>query len=230
MYKTFLAITISLLVFVMNGAHAETTPFEGVLEAYGEGSGVTNSVTLSMKGNKARLFPKSNLTSATNGMPLLDYDAFKIYLLSEKEKYYLEMPLEAMEKNLSATPLKLASTGKNSAFLSVNAAEFKGTDKETGVDITAYGSKDIVSKVNVLIAFQRISADGLSISKAGRALLDMGYFPVKVLASKSGKVFFTWELKNIELKTIDPAVLQVPAGYVKFSEYMKKNAKKKGGR
>jgi len=228
--KAILFILVCTIVFKLNGLYAQTAAFEGILEAYGEGPGVTNSAELHIKGSKARLFPKTIMGEATNGLPLLDYDAMKITLLADKEKYYLEMPVEAMENNLTAVPLKLTATSKKEPYLTVTAQEFKGTDKETGVDITAYGTKEISSKINILIAFQRMASDGLSISKTGRALLDMGYFPVKVLASRSGKVFFTWELQKIEPKTIDAGLLTVPANYIKFSEYMKKSTKKKGGR
>lgn len=230
MNKVIGLLFAGVLFFAAVSLHAEVIT-EGAAEGYAQGPEVTNSATLYFKGNKARLFPKSNAgMPVTNGLPLLDYDNLKMILISDKEKYYMEMPLAPMENNLTNQPLKLVSTGKKSEYLKVNIEEFKGTEKETGAEIIAYGTKDVVSKINPLIAFQRISKDGLALSKAGRALQDMGYFPVRIQALKSGKVFFFWEIRSIDPKKVDASMMEIPAGYLKFADYMKKKNRVKSGR
>ena len=229
MNRKFFFLLIVLVAGLFAGAFAAEAPFEGVLEAYGEGGGMSNSATLYIHGDKARLSTQ-NKALATNGMPILDYEKMKISLLADKEKYYMEMALDQMENNLTAQPLVLKPTGKKETILGVAAEEFKGTDKETGVSIVAYGTKDIVSKVNVLVSFQKIMPDALAVSKTGRALLDMGYFPLKVNAVKGKDAIFNWQIKNIEKKKVDPSLFVILYNYMKFSDYMKKNTKKNRGR
>lgn len=227
--KIYSSLIVSFLFAITAASYAETALFEGIFEAHGEGPGVTNTAFVHMNGNKARLYLQ-NQAAATNGLPILDYDKMKIFLLADKEKYYLEMPLDAMESALTAEPLVLKPTGKKETFVTLNAEEFKGTDKETGVSIVALGTKDIVSKVNILVSFQKLSQDGLAVSKTGRALLNMGYFPVRVFATKGGQNVFTWEIKSVEKKKVELSQFEVPSGYMKFSEYMKKNIKSRRGR
>lgn len=230
MKKISALLALMSAAFLLQTAFAEVPAlFEGVVEAAGVGPGMTNSATIYLKGKKAKILPKEAI-GGTNGYPILNMETMKISMIATTEKYWMEMPIEAVVKSIEAGTVNLKASGKKDTLLGHPAEEWVGKDNEKKVEVHIWGTPDAKPGVNFFTGFARMSDDGLVIARAGQEMIAKGLCPLKVTATKEGKSVFVWEISKMEAKTVADSTFDVPAGFIRYSEFIKKQTKTTRGR
>jgi hypothetical protein len=227
--KAFSAALVAILFLSAAFAFADVPLFEGVLTVHGQGAGMTNSATVYLSGKKAKILPKEQI-GGTNGYPLVDFETMKLTLLVTSDKYYMEMPLAAMDQQIAAKAPGVKDSGKKDKLLGRVVEEWIVKDGATGLDVHLWATTEISTGVNLLVGFSRAGDEGLLIAAAAREILGKGMMPLKITAQKGGKDYFFWQIDSIEPGTVEASTFDIPAGYVRFSDFMKKSTKTAHGR
>jgi hypothetical protein len=208
-------------------AAAGAEPYEGELKIEIKGRDLDNSVAAVLKGNKAKLVP-SVMKGEIQGYPLLDFEAKKVRVVSLKDKFYMEMSLEMMERRLAEKTLGIKGTPAREKILGHDAEEWTAADPESGLEIRLWGTRELQSKVNFLVGMQRAGPDGLVVARAARELLMQGLFPLRLTAKKKDDPQeLVWRVVELKPGRVEDATFEVPPGYQRMSQMMQK---KPGGR
>ncbi|MGC8766194.1 MAG: DUF4412 domain-containing protein [Brevinematia bacterium] len=219
--KKILFVIFSLIV-LESFVFAEE--FEGVLGVEFNSKIMTNSAQIFIKGQKMKMMPQKQISETNNGYPIIDFSNKKGIFVSLTDKYYMELPLDTMIKNLEQDPITLREEG-NGKYLDFNVIKYTYSDNEYKVEI--WGTRDIIPGIDFLVGMQRIGGEGLVLAKANHYLYKNGIFPLKGIVSDSkGNVLISIQVSSVSKQRVADKEFEIPYGYRKFSDVMKEKMKK----
>ncbi len=208
---------------------AET--FEGTLDMALTSVGQKTEATAYLKGLHFKLQPKTALKmdGGVEGYPVVNLETKKVTLMAPKEKYYLDMPIAAMEAALDKAVVPYKKTGRTEVIQGYSAEEFVLDDPKRGITASLWATKELTTAINMLISIQKaVPNEGVVLGRINKDLVAQGYFTLRAEAKDAkGVVTVQMELKAITAKPVADAEFAIPAGWVKMSEYLKK---KKGAK
>lgn len=229
-------ISHSLAMFaaasIVATASLAAATFEGTLTIAIEAPQITNDITASIKGQKAKITPRVTMKAenGVEGYPILNYEAMKVTMVSMKDKYYLEMPLAQMENTIADLVVKMKKTGKTETILGYSAEEWTLDEKNKDYTISIFATKDIALGLNILISMQRFSPnEGVVLARMAKDIIAKGYCPLRVVVKGTkGDIRLQWHVDKVTPGAIDESAFQVPAGYSRMSDVLKKNKAPRG--
>jgi len=222
---------IATIVALLIGSHAATAQsFEGTLGLSASGNGKTYEADAVISGPKARIVPLGD--QSADQYPVFDYGKGKVVLVSTKDRYYTEMPLDSALKAVSSLSMTIGSTGRRENIRGMDAEEYKAVDKAKGIEVTLWATAALKVEPYFLLGLQQQGgAEGAQIAKAAMMLFDKGLLPLRIeCAGKGGSAPFRWEVTKIERKAVASESFDVPSGYQSLSSYLKKNVQTPRGR
>lgn len=216
---------VSLLIFVvMFSPFTFSDEFEGVIFAEFHSKTMDNTAKIFIKGSKMKMISEKQISETNNGYPIIDFANKKGIFVSLSDKYYMELPLEVMIKNLEDNRITLKEESKEE-YLGFNAMRYSYFDENYKIEI--WGTKDITPGLNFLVGLQRIGDEGLLLAKANHFLYKNGIFPLKaVVKNTKGEVVLNIQINSISKQKVSDREFEVPSGYKKFSDVMKEKMKK----
>lgn len=216
------------MIFVLVGvvglvALAFSEEFEGIVYGKIFSETMSNSVKMFVKGPKMKMIPEKQL-SGTNGYPIIDFSAKKGMFVFVDEKYYMELPLDQMIKNLEDAPVSPKEVGEEK-YLDFNARKYLISDKDLKVE--ALGTKDLKPGLNPFVGIQRMGNEGLLVAKVAHFFFKNGIFPLKiVVVNAKNQEIISIELTSVERQKISDKEFEIPSGFKKFSDVVKEKMKK----
>lgn len=224
---------ISVLIIYSGKIYPEKTtlkPFEGIVHIRLEGEGITNSAQMVMKGRKMLVKLDDGLTQGTNAYPLINFETRKITFISYQRKYYFEVSMDLMDQKKNEMKVTLSQTTNKAVLCGYTAAEWVVLERSKGLEIHIWSTSEVKTGNNMLIMMQGMISRGESTSKVFDDIISQGGFPLKIIAMKSGKPYFSWAVTRVEPKEISDKALEVPTDFITLKEYMKKRAENKSKR
>ncbi|MCX8029345.1 MAG: DUF4412 domain-containing protein [Brevinematales bacterium] len=211
----FLLFTAVSLVF--------SEEFEGIAVGRFLSKDMDNTVKIFIKGSKMKMVPEKQI-SGTNGYPIVDFSARRSIFVFVDEKYYMEMPLDVMIKNVEEKPI-LLSEGGDEKYLGFDAKRFVYSDKDFRVE--AIGTRDLKIALNPFIGVQRIGNEGFLVSASAHYLYKSSIAPLKIVVyNQRGERLVNVEIMAIQKQKLSDREFEVPEGFRRFSEVVKEKMKK----
>lgn len=221
-----------LFLFHFRQAVSETVssePFEGRMTIHMEGKGITNTFRFIMKGYRMMMKPAEEDLS-TNAYPIIDFQSRRITLLSFRNKTYFSMSMDFLDKSLSNGKADVALTGKKDRICGYPVEEWLSVNHSEGLEFHAWGATGIGSTDNLMLLMQGASGEGADLARDFREILSRGQFPLKIRVLKGGQNYFDWEVTRVENCKIGDQEFDVPADFVKLSDYIRNKTKQSRGR
>lgn len=211
-------VSLVILGLVMFCGFSFSEEFEGVVFAKFSYKDVDNSIKIILKGDKMKIIPEKQI-SGTNGYPIIDFGLKKGTFVFVDERYYMEIPLDPLIKNLEDSPMvfKEVEEGK---YLNFNAKKFLFSDKDFIVEVI--GTKDIRLGLNPFVGVQRLGNEGFIISKAAHWFYKNQICPLRIVVQNTKKDNIALlEIVSIEPQKVNNKEFEIPSGFKKYSDVMK---------
>lgn len=211
----FLLFTAVSLVF--------SEEFEGIAVGRFLSKDVDNTMKIFIKGSKMKMVPEKQI-SGTNGYPIVDFRARKGIFVFVDEKYYMEIPLDVMIKNVEEKPV-LLSEGGDEKYLGFNAKKFVYSGKDFRIE--ALGTGELQIALNPFIGVQRIGNEGFLVSASAHYLYKSSIAPLKIVVyNPKGERLMSVEIVSIQKQKLSDREFEVPEGFRRFSEVVKERMKR----
>jgi hypothetical protein len=185
-----------------------------------------------LKGQIVKVIPRQavEIEKGVEGYPLIDFARKKITIISPKNKYYLEMPLDQLTKAIDAMTVKVRKSGRTDTLLGHAVEEWLLDEPSTGLEISLWATRDFSVGVNLFISLQKLYPnEGLVLGRMGKAVIGQGLLPLKAVVSDKTGTLLAWQLTALSPGTVKDGELAIPAGYGKMSDMLKKS-RSSGGR
>ncbi|MFN4244574.1 MAG: DUF4412 domain-containing protein [Brevinematia bacterium] len=214
---------VIFLVFII-GNIALCEEFEGIIVYKFLSKDITNIGKVLMKKQKMKMIPEKEITETNKGYPIIDFESKKGIFISTTDKYYMELPLEIMIKNVENNPITPKEAGIEN-YLNINTKKYLYHDKEYTIE--ALATEDIKPGLNPFIGIQRLGEEGLLVSKISHFFYQNNMLPLRIIVkNKNGETLISIQAISISSEKINNREFEIPQGYIKLSEIMKEKAKR----
>jgi hypothetical protein len=202
---------------------------EGFEGGFSSSISAKGSVTESdgvLKGQMVKVVPRKavEIEKGVEGYPIIDFARKKITIVSTKDKYYLEMPLDQYTKAIDAKAVKVRQSGRTDTLLGHAVEEWLLDEPSTGLEISLWATREYSVGVNLFISLQKLYPnEGLVLGRMGKAVIGQGFLPLKATVSDKSGTLLAWQLVSLQPGAVKDSEFAVPAGYGKMSDVLKKN-------
>lgn len=178
------------------------------------------SVTYYIKGRRARMETTIAGHSAPDSVMLWDSSAGKFTTLVPSEKTYMTMDLASMQarakkQDPNQVP-KLTDTGKDEKIAGYPCHDWIIEDQQHTEVCVAKGLGDFSAggggPEGYMSRMMRVPA-GQAPNPEWAKMIEGGAFPLRITATRDGKISFSLEATSIDRKKVDDSLLTVPSDY-----------------
>ena len=211
---------IYCLIGLVFAASVYGVPFEGYVQIAITSPEMNNTMDINIKGSKIKMVPQKQI-GTVKGYMLLDSATKKGYLIATDEKYYAEIPFNAISAKASTGASKPLPSGATASILGYSCQQW--TYKSTTANIEYWVSSGLDISGLSFLSFQGINT---KVQSEARQFLtffvDKKMFPLKVVETGSdGKIRLKMEVLKITAKTQDAKLFNIPAGFQSYADYIK---------
>lgn len=214
-----------LIVLVLAVRTVSFAQFEGEIHMKStlveDTNSVTTNIVISVK-EKLMAFSVTGEKENEKGMFIYRGDKNLFWIVSEKEKTYLEMPINEpshkspKEKSTEKNKANLRRTGKKQSILGYACEEVLVNDEDQEVQIWGtHQLEHVIEGFSRTFGQMRPSSEGAGAHRWEEALIDLKLFPLKEVKKRKGVVVESDEVTGVEAKKVDAARFEAPAGYEK---------------
>jgi hypothetical protein len=189
-----------LILFLLAGNTFAQSTFEGKVVFKVEANGEKQVMDYYAKNKKFRMEAPDQ-----GGYIIFDSNASKMFIVMDKQKMYMETPIDASNSSESAG--SITKTGETKKILGYECEKFL-FDQD--------GSKGESWMTKELGAFMFFTESQQGMADWQKEILNEGYFPLQVTEYSNGKVKSSYIVTEVTPKELSSDMFSIPSSYQKL--------------